>query len=436
MLYPIELRVQHAKSAGKYELKRAFRNCRKKALYPAMLSHIVCLAMTTKQDTQRDTKPKTNHDDRLSPDGKWRSFPKVPNLLQYSSTGTYFARVKAEGKLIRRSLDTNVFGTAKLKLGDFIKEQRTKPETAGTFGAALRMHLRGMRSRTNLSDASKVYYRHCIKILLASWPGLRTTPLTRLTLTRTVGDAYIGDPAFQKCSTWAVKLGGEVDAKYFNNTLSQFRKILEIGGIPREKNPVWKVSRQGVEIQPKDLPTLDQFRLILKEMETSGTGVSQQCADFARFLAFSGCRLREARNVTWGCVKGDVLVIERNKRRKGAVVVVTKKVPIIPDMRILLDRIKPANPSSGDKILGVGECEKSLKRACKRVKVSALTHHSLRHFFATVCIENGIPIQTVAHWLGHSDGGVLAMKTYGHVRDEHSAAMAQKVTFGAQKEAA
>ena len=31
--------------------------------------------------------------------------------------------------------------------------------------------------------------------------------------------------------------------------------------------------------------------------------------------------------------------------------------------------------------------------------------------------------------LGHKDGGALAMKTYGHLRDQHSATMAQKVTF-------
>lgn len=31
--------------------------------------------------------------------------------------------------------------------------------------------------------------------------------------------------------------------------------------------------------------------------------------------------------------------------------------------------------------------------------------------------------------MGHRDGGALAMKTYGHHRDQHSAAMAAKVFF-------
>ena len=52
-------------------------------------------------------------------------------------------------------------------------------------------------------------------------------------------------------------------------------------------------------------------------------------------------------------------------------------------------------------------------------------HHDLRHLFATICIESGVDIPTVSRWLGHQDGGALAMKTYGHLRDEHSIAQAK-----------
>ena len=31
--------------------------------------------------------------------------------------------------------------------------------------------------------------------------------------------------------------------------------------------------------------------------------------------------------------------------------------------------------------------------------------------------------------LGHKDGGALAMKVYGHLKDQHSVEMAQKVSF-------
>src|SRR5437879_11950594 len=43
----------------------------------------------------------------LSIDGKWRSFPKVPNLLQYVITGSSYGRVKVDGKIYRESLEVS-----------------------------------------------------------------------------------------------------------------------------------------------------------------------------------------------------------------------------------------------------------------------------------------------------------------------------------------
>jgi len=70
-----------------------------------------------------------------------------------------------------------------------------------------------------------------------------------------------------------------------------------------------------------------------------------------------------------------------------------------------------------------------MDRAAKIVAMERITHHDLRHLFATICIESGVNIPTVSRWLGHQDGGALAMKTYGHLRDEHSSAQAKRVTF-------
>ena len=58
----------------------------------------------------------------ISIDGKWRSFPKVPNLLQYVIAGTYYARCKVDGKPVRSSLETVVISVAKVRLQDKLKE--------------------------------------------------------------------------------------------------------------------------------------------------------------------------------------------------------------------------------------------------------------------------------------------------------------------------
>lgn len=72
---------------------------------------------------------------------------------------------------------------------------------------------------------------------------------------------------------------------------------------------------------------------------------------------------------------------------------------------------------------------KALTNACVRLGLPHVRVHDLRHFFATTCIEQGVDIPTVAKWLGHQDGGALAMRVYGHLRDEHSKEQASRLRF-------
>jgi integrase len=108
-----------------------------------------------------------------------------------------------------------------------------------------------------------------------------------------------------------------------------------------------------------------------------------------------------------------------------------RRVPLIADARALFERMfsERVGESLDAKLFRVRECQKALDRACNKVGAERITHHDLRHLFATRCIESGVDIPTVSRWLGHKDGGVLAMKTYGHLRNEHSIAQARRVTF-------
>src|SRR6185369_14320978 len=106
-----------------------------------------------------------------------------------------------------------------------------------------------------------------------------------------------------------------------------------------------------------------------------------------------------------------------------------RRVPLISSMERLLKQMKAQTPKATGQILQISRCNEALERACEELKLSRITHHDLRHLFATRCIESGVDIPTVARWLGHKDGGALAMKTYGHLRREHSIAQAQRVTF-------
>jgi integrase len=374
--------------------------------------------MTTTFDRNEGTKQKKNtRNERLSLDGKWRSFPKVPNLFQYINTGRYFARLKVQGKTIRRGIKAATFEEAKLALHDFITDHHEPEAGLGTFGGALKMYLRAVNVSHDLAPETKRYRRYCVKALLASWPGLRLTPVRKI--------------ALEDCQDWAARFAAAKDEQYFNNTLSVLRSVLELGGIGKDKNPARKIKRLGVKQKELKLPEPDQFNRMVEIVETSGAGQAQDCADLIRFLAFSGCRISEARRVFWSDVdmgRAEIRVWNA-KRTKRSNAPETRQVPIIPPMRELLQRLKQDGVLPTARVCVLGECERSLERACKLAGAFRLTHHDLRHLFATRCIESGVDVPTVSRWLGHSDGGALAMKTYGHLRREHSAAMAQRVTF-------
>lgn len=394
---------------------------------------------TLTTDAGRDTKSKKSRDERLSPDGKWRSFSKVPNLLQYVSTGTYFGRVKIDGKVFRESLETDVFTTAKLKLPDFIKakhKEKARP-VMGTFAAAREAYEKDIDADHLIKDASKAYRKRCIVCLLRSWPELDGMTPTKITS--------------DDCRTWASRFAVEYSPQVFNNTLSTLRMILERAGIATDDNPARLVKRKGVKPKELHLPEGKQFDQLLEAIENAGARQSRHCADLVRFLAYSGCRINEARLVRWQDVNFEKMEIRVHNSKSA---LSNSKpdfrfVPIIPPMLELLKRLKIQNPHAPeDRVCVVGECEKALTAACgmkdgQRLKrivrgkeielgigIERITHHDLRHLFATRCIEAGVDIPTVSRWLGHSDGGALAMKTYGHLRREHSAAMAQRVTFG------
>ena len=104
---------------------------------------------------------------------------------------------------------------------------------------------------------------------------------------------------------------------------------------------------------------------------------------------------------------------------------------MITEARALFERMRAErlHESKDTNVFLVGECQNAIDRAARLVGMARITHHDLRHFFATIAIESGVDIPTVSRWLGHKDGGALAMKTYGHLRDEHSVSAAKKVSF-------
>jgi len=197
-------------------------------------------------------------------------------------------------------------------------------------------------------------------------------------------------------------------------------------------NPAAKLERVPIRQKQLTLPGRDQFLALVEAIRTAAAWCSRDCADFVEGLAVTGCRKGEASQIEWRDVDleaGEIVV--RGDAETGTKNWTVRRVPMIREARALFERMRSqrSGEPAGVKVFLVNEAQKAIDAACKKLRIARITHHDLRHLFATICIESGVDIPTVSRWLGHKDGGALAMKTYGHLRREHSIAQAQRVSF-------
>ena len=93
-----------------------------------------------------------NANSSANTDSRWQKTP-VANLVRHVQSGNYYARIRVCGKLIWKTLKTDRISVAKLRLGDFHKEerQRAAAQTVAaqgkmTFGDALATYQQKLQS--------------------------------------------------------------------------------------------------------------------------------------------------------------------------------------------------------------------------------------------------------------------------------------------------
>jgi integrase len=356
---------------------------------------------------------------------------RLQNLIRHKS-GRYYARAFAGGKEVWKSLKTSHFSVAEARLAEFLKEHRKRRSNGNgevsakmTFGEAAAIHLRNLDDNLSIKPRTRHYWRQRLAALGKSWPLLNETEVRKIT--------------HMDCKKWASAYAKTASPTNYNNTVALLRHVLNVAieaGVIYS-NAAAAMKRSPVRGKEIVLPATDKFNALIEKMRAGHSRDSRNCADFAEGLAFTGCRKGEANEIEWRDFDFDPSfdaseLVVRGDTTTGTNNWEVRRVPLIPDARALFRRMRSERSDEplDAKVFRVRECQKALDRACKKVETDRITHHDLRHLYATRCIESGVDIPTVSRWLGHKDGGALAMKTYGHLRREHSIAQAQRVTFG------
>jgi integrase len=338
----------------------------------------------------------------------------------------YYLKIKIQGKRVKRSLRTRSKAEAREILPDMIRQVKAElsqpsvldvAPARGTWSGILGEWLQLQRRRPDLQEKTKRYYENMVSYALEYLEG----------------EQLVRASEREQLERWWASVASRWAESTANNILAAVRGALELAeesGLSFPAGLLTRCKKLKIPSSEMVVPTNGEMEEILMSVESTGRATSEESRDFIEFLAFVGCRIGEARAVTWGDIKRDEILIRGQEDARGKARTKGgdfRRVPIADRIRFLLKRRRPVGARSGDLVFRMKSPKGALNGACQRLALPHMRIHDLRHFFATHCIERGVDIPTVAGWLGHKDGGVLAMKLYGHVRNLHSQEMGKRI---------
>ena len=338
-------------------------------------------------------------------------------------TGVYYALVKRGGKQFRRCLKTSDRKLAERRLAELRKKVgnlRLSPDSNLSF--------------QQIAERWMAVTDHTLK---------RRTCHRRRTALSAV-ESYFGAVAIrhltkEHCEDWLTGRGSKIAAQTFAHELSLIKNVfhyaIERGLIL--SNPAEHIKRRKIPRAKINVPTKEQFQILVEAIRKSdGRPDSQRkaapAADLVELMAYSGTRVGEATSLRWRDISFDKESLVVTGGEEGTKNDEIRTVPMTTALRELLLRIRDerqVQPQPDDLVIAIKSAKTAINRACRKLSLPHFHHHDFRHFFATTCIESGVDIPTISRWLGHKDGGALAMRVYGHLRQEHSALQIKRVNF-------
>jgi integrase len=347
-------------------------------------------------------------------------------LYQSARSDIYYAVFYRDNKQIKLSLKTTDKELARRRLEPIrqkIASFKSKESAALTFADLAERWLRTQEGRMK----PKSFERRKVAVT-AIKAQFRDT-------VRAIDKAKVENWAAYRANCFNQKTLRKLSAQCFNIERETLIAILDYGmrhGLILD-NPARLIRRLKRNKPAVIIPTKAQFKVMLELMGTLDARATDALY-LCEFLAYSGCRLNEGLSMLWKDINFDLKNFTVTGGEQGTKNHEARTVPLFPPLErhlLVMREALPAPPSSTDQLFTIGTAKRAMASACQKANLPHFTHHTLRHFFCSNAIEAGIDFKVIAGWLGHKDGGILVAKTYGHLRDEHSALMAKKMTYDA-----
>jgi integrase len=331
------------------------------------------------------------------------------SLYRYSSNRVYYARVKRDGKEIKRSLGTTDPALARRNLAALKDELRQIDRSQGriTLVELADRYLATIQHQRPKTVERKTFIVGRIK---SDWPTGKLTQIGKIRPSDV--DLWLSRYDFGSASrNLFISCIKEIFALAMRDRMIAVSPAAHLRYAKREK-PI------------RLTPTFEQFKAIIADVRAQPFNAdAEDSADFLEFLGLAGLGQAEAGSLTRPDIDFDAghVITFRHKTSTGFA------IPIFPQLRSLLEKLCEGK-FNGDHVFKVRDAKKALAGACRRLGYPFFSQRSLRRMFITRAIEKGVDIKVISEWQGHRDGGKLILDTYSHVNRAHSNRLAQLMT--------
>lgn len=334
---------------------------------------------------------------------KLRNGQRVPNLLRNVSSGSIYAVFRVKGRKLphRVSLGTSDLTTAQNLLPGIRREaeEQLRPTVSG-----LTVTVAVAKYKATLGSLSK------------NTQNYRTYIIDKFA--RECGAIYLNDISPSSIEGWLAGLMAKEGLREdsYNKHLNVLRDLftLILRDCPSFRSPVAHLKAKRVPKGRMLIPSKEEALLILESIKAQARSASaQNTADVATFMIFAGVGNAEVENLIWQDITFETssYLLHRQKTRQGPF-----RREMTPKVRELLERrFAESNKEGSSRVFSINNPIKAVKNACKRLSLPPYTPRSLRKHFITECMGKNIPVDVIAKWQNHHDGGKLILDTYSHV---------------------
>jgi integrase len=177
----------------------------------------------------------------------------------------------------------------------------------------------------------------------------------------------------------------------------------------------------------KEIPTTAELDQFFKYLRTEDYNLYL----FARFISVTGLRGGEALALEWSDINDKININKSFNTSSGTIstpksYASIRMIPLFPEAKQVLSEIQHEH----QRIFGSISRWQSARRVSEiasKYGLTKFTLHTLRHYFATQCLNAGIAEKVTTAWLGHHDSKV-AKDIYQHIKPDFENEQIEKLT--------